>query len=145
MPSPTTPPSPTRAIRLMHAALMLGPVLAAVVFTIVRRARPLPALPQGSVISLAVTLAAIGLIAVALTVLRPGIPEQAPEQSTDAFWGDGGVRIRALTMWAVIEGATLCAAMGYLLTGATAPALALVLGIITLWMLRPARFERDNA
>jgi hypothetical protein len=144
MPSPTTP-STARAVRLMHAALTLGPVLAAVVFTIVRRASPLPALPQGSVISLALAVAAIGLIAVALAVLRPRIPEQTPEQSADAFWGDGGIRFRALTMWAVIEGATLCAAMGYLLTGATAPALALVLGIITLWTLRPARFERDNA
>ncbi len=40
-----------------------------------------------------------------------------------------------------VEGASLLGAVGYLLTGATAPGLALALGVVTLLSLRPSRFE----
>jgi len=44
-----------------------------------------------------------------------------------------------------VEGAGLLGAVGYLLTGATAPAIALVLGIVTLATLGPRRFEQGDA
>lgn len=144
MPQPTIAPLNARAMRLIHAALTLGPLLTGIVFTIVRRTSPLPVLPQASAISLALTIAAIVMLAVALTVLRPRIPQQPAEQSADAFWGDAQARMSALTLWAVVEGATLLAGVGYLLTGAPAPTLALVLGIVTLWSLRPKRLELNE-
>jgi len=141
MPEPTALPSSSRVVRLIHTALTLGPVLTTVMFVIVRRLSPLPALPQAAAISLPLTVGAIVLLVVALTVLRPRIPEQVSDQTPDAFWGDARVRMTALTTWAVVEGAAILAAIGYLLTGTMLPTLALALGLTTLWWLRPARLE----
>lgn len=144
MAAPPTPLPAARAVRLMHAALTLGPALAGVVFVIVRRVSPPPQFPGTTTIGLALSVAAIAILAVALTVLRARVPQQAPEQSVDGFWGDAAVRFSALTLWAVVEGATLLGAVGYLLTGALAPGMALALGVVTLLSLRPARFELDE-
>lgn len=133
----------SRAMRLIHLALTLGVTLAGSVFVVVRRVAPFPPLPQGRTIAIALAGAAIGILVVALTQLRPRIPEQAPQQSGDDYWGDARVRTAALTLWAAVEGASLIGAVGYLLTGAAAPAAALVLGILGLVSVRPARFERD--
>ncbi len=128
-------------MRLIHMVLVLGTTLSGVVFVVVRRVTPPPALAQASVIGIVLAVSAIGMVGVALTVLRPRVPQQAPEQSIDDYWGDATVRMTAMTLWAVVEGASLLGAVGYLLTGATAPGLALALGVVTLLSLRPSRFE----
>ncbi len=76
-----------------------------------------------------------------MRLIHMAVPQQAPDQSIDDYWGDATVRMTAITLWAVVEGASLLGAVGYLLTGATPPGLALALGVVTLLSLRPSRFE----
>jgi hypothetical protein len=127
-------------MRVMHLALTLGLTLAGAVLFIVRRVQEMPALVQPAV-GIALTVAAISTLVVAVTVVRPRVPEQTPEQTRDSYWDDATVRMMVIVLWVAVEGAGLLGAVGYILTGATAPAIALVLGIVTLASLGPRRFE----
>ena len=143
-PPRTTLPN-ARAMRVLHLALTLGLTLAGVVFFIVRRVQELPALVQSPALGIALTVAAASALVVAVTVVRPRVPEQTPEQTPDMYWGDATVRMTVMVLWAAVEGAGLLGAVGYILTGATPPAIALVLGIVTLATLGPRRFERGDS
>lgn len=143
-PPQTTLPN-ARAMRVLHLALTLGLTLAGVVFFIVRRVQQLPPLVQSPAVGIALAVAAVSVLVVAVTVVRPRVPPQAPEQTPDMYWGDATVRMTVIVLWAAVEGAGLLGAVGYLLTGATAPAIALVLGIVTLATLGPGRFEQGDA
>lgn len=131
-------------MRVLHLALTLGLTLCGVVFWIVHRAEPVPALVPAP-IGVAITVAAIGAIVVAVTIVRPRVPTQAPDQTPDLYWADATVRMTALVLWATVEGGGLLAAVGYLLTGATASAIVLVIAIVTLATLGPRRFEQGDA
>jgi hypothetical protein len=143
-PPRTTLPN-ARAMRLIHLALTLGLTLAGVVFFIVRRVQQMPVLVQSAAVAIALTVAAISALLVAVTVVRPRVPEQTPEQTQDLYWGDATVRMTVMVLWAAVEGGGLLGAVGYILTGATAPAIALALGIVTLATLGPGRFEQGDA
>jgi hypothetical protein len=143
-PPRTTLPN-ARAMRLIHLALTLGLTLAGVVFVIVRRVQQMPALVQSPAVAIALTVAAISTLVVAVTVVRPRVPEQTPEQTPDLYWGDATVRMTVMVLWAAVEGAGMLGAVGYFLTGAPAPAIALVIGIVTLATLGPRRFEQGDA
>lgn len=132
-------------MRVIHLVLTLGLTLAGVMFFIVRRVQELPALVHSPAVGIALTAAAISALFAAVTVVRPRVPPQAPEQTPDMYWGDATVRMTVLVLWAAVDGAGLLGAVGYLLTGATAPAIALVLGIVTLATLGPGRFEQGDA
>ena len=131
-----------RAMRVLHLALTLGLTLAAIVFFIVRRVQRLPPLVPSPTVGIALAVAAVSTLVVAVTVVRPRVPPQAPEQTPDMDWGDATVRMTVLMLWAAIEGAGLLGAVGYFLTGTTAPALAL--GVVTLATLGTRRFERGD-
>ena len=133
-----------RTMRVLHLALTLSLSLAGAVLFIVRRVQQLPALVPPAV-GIALAVAAVSTLVVAVTVVRPRVPLQAPEQRADVYWGDATVRLTVLFLWVAVEGAGLLGAVGYLLTGATAPAIALVLGIVTLATLGPRRFEQGDA
>jgi hypothetical protein len=139
-PPRTTLPN-ARAMRLIHLALTLGLTLAGVVFFIVRRVQQMPVLVQSAAVAIALTVAAISALLVAVTVVRPRVPEQ----TQDLYWGDATVRMTVMVLWAAVEGGGLLGAVGYILTGATAPAIALALGIVTLATLGPGRFEQGDA
>lgn len=141
--TPLETTQPARVMRLMNLALTLGLSLMAVVFVLLRRTGQAPALDIPPVAGTALTVAAIAMLVVAIAVVRPRIPPQASEQTTDMYWGDATVRMTVIMLWAAVEGAGLMGAVGYLLTGQTAPGIALVLAILTLVSLRPARFEQD--
>lgn len=143
-PPRTTAPN-ARAMRVIHLALTLGLTLAGVVFYLVRRVQQLPPLVHSPAVGIALAVAAASALVVAVTVVRPRVPEQAPEQTRDSYWEDATVRMTVIVLWAVVEGAGLLGAVGYILTGATAPAIALALGIVTLATLGPGRFEQGDA
>ena len=145
MQPPRTTLPKARAMRVLHLALTLGLTLAGVVLFIERRGQQPPALVQSPAVGIALAVAAVTALVVAVTVVRPRVPPQAPEQTPDAYWGDSTVRMTVIILWAAVDGAGLLGAVGYLLTGATAPAIALVLGIVTLATLGPGRFEQGDA
>ena len=131
-------------MRVLHLALTLGLTLCGVVFWIVHRTQPAPALVPAP-IGTAITVAAIVAIVVAVTLVRPRVPTQAPDQTPDLYWADATVRMTALVLWAAVEGGGLLAAVGYLLTGTTTSAIGLVIAIVTLATLGPRRFEQGDA
>lgn len=130
-------------MRVLHLALTLGLTLAGVVLFIVRRVQQLPVLVPAAV-GIALAVVAVCTLVVAVAVVRPRVPLQAPEQTPEMYWGDATVRLTVLFLWVAVEGAGLFGAVGYILTGATAPAIALVLGIVTLATLGPGRFEQGD-
>ena len=144
MPPPQTAPQNAKAMRLIQLGLTLGLSLMAAVFFILRRLGQVPAIEIPRVAGIALTVASISTLVVALTVVRPRVQPQAPEQTADMYWGDATVRVTVVMLWAGVEGAGLMGALGYLLTGALAPGIALVMAILTLASMRPSRFERDE-
>ena len=144
MQPPLTTLANARAMRVMHLALTLGLTLAGVVLAVVRRVQEMPPLVPLAV-GIALTVAAASALVVAVMVVRPRVPEQTPEQTPDTYWDDATVRMRVIVLWAAVEGAGMLGAVGYILTGATAPAIALVLVIVTLATLGPRRFEQGDA
>jgi len=130
----------TRAIRITHIALVLGLVLIAGTFVVLRQRSGL-ILAFGPF--LGVLLAAIALVnlTLALGFLAPRLPRRPADQSPDDYWTRTETRGAAIILWALVEGAGLLSWIGYLLTGAWAPAAVGVLAVASLVLLGPARFE----
>ena len=130
----------TRAIRITHIALVLGLVLIAVTFVVLRQRTGL-ILAFGPF--LGVLLAAIALVnlILALGFLAPRLPRRPADQSPDDYWMRTETRGAAIILWVLVEGAGLLSWVGYLLTGAWAPAAVGVLAVASLALLGPTRFE----
>ncbi len=130
----------SRAVRIMHGALVAGLTLVGGVFFLLLRI-------QGQALGAAPTLASvlaglsISLLAVAVAVLRRRVPERRPDQSPDAYWATVETRGAAIVLWALMEGAGLLAWIGYVLTGRAVPAAAAALAIAALILLGPSRLE----
>ena len=130
----------TRAIRIIHIALVLGLVLIAGAFFVLRQRTGLM-LAFGPF--LGVLLAAIALVnlILALGFLAPRLPRRPADQSPDDYWMRTETRGAAIILWVLVEGAGLLSWVGYLLTGAWAPAAVGVLAVASLALLGPTRFE----
>lgn len=130
----------TRAIRIIHIALVLGLVLIAGTFFVLRQRTGLT-LAFGPF--LGVLLAAIALVnlTLALGFLAPRLPRRPADQSPDDYWTRTETRGAAIILWVLVEGAGLLSWVGYLLTGVWAPAAVGVLAVASLVLLGPARFE----
>jgi len=130
-----------RLVRILHSALLAGMALSGAVLYLVRR---MPhALPTLEIPRLGLVFAVVPalLLVVAVTALRPRVPERSTGQNADAYWNELRSRGASLVLWASIEGAGLVGAVGYFLTGATAPAVAFGLALAALVQFRPGRLE----
>jgi hypothetical protein len=125
---------------VLHAALVAGVAVIGLTFALLERLNG-PFLPTASAIGTAFAAAGGVLVVAAFLLLRPRIPECRPDQSPDAYWSDVQTRTAALLTWVGLEGAGVVAAVGYLLTGRTAPAAVAVLALATLVWLRPSQIE----
>jgi len=140
-----TPSIPfSRTVRMMHGALVGGLMLAGVAFFVLLRVqgRPLGGAPK---VGITLAILAVGLLFVAVAVLRRRIPERRLDQTPDVFWVSAETRGVSILLWAVVDAAGLMGWMGYVFTGGTAPAVAAVLSIVTLLMFRPSRLEANGA
>ena len=135
---------PSRSARLLHAALAGGLALAGVVFalSVAVLKGPLGDAPIPAVAFAAVALAQIG---VALAVFRPRIPARRFDQSAEDYWSSSEVRGRSVVVWALLEGAGLFAAVGYVLTGGIAAAAVALIALVALLGVRPLRLEGEGA
>ncbi len=88
-------------------------------------------------------LAGVGAatLAGALAVLRPRVPARCSEESPEVYWAEATTRAAAIVLWATVEGGGVVASVGYLLTGALAPAVVAAFAIAALLSLRPARLQ----
>jgi len=130
-----------RLVRILHLALLVGMTLCGAVLYFVRRMPHAPSIGGIPALALAFAVVPVLLLVVALAVLRPRVPERPTGQDADAYWSELGSRGASLVLWATIEGAGLVGAVGYYLTGATAPAVAFGLALAALVLFRPGRLE----
>ena len=130
----------TRAIRIIHLSLVLGLVIVAGVFYILRQRT---GLTFGFGPSLGMIMAGIGLVnlTIALGFLTPRFPERPADQAPDDYWAPSETRGAAIILWALVEAAAILSWLGYLLTGSRVAAAVGLLAILALSLLRPARFE----
>ena len=130
----------TRAIRIIHIALVLGLVLIAGMFFVLRQRT---GLMLGVGPFLGVVLAAIALVnlTLALGFLAPRLPRRPADQSPDDYWTRNEIRGAAIILWAMVEASAALSWLGYLMTGAWVPAAVGLLAIAALTLLRPARLE----
>jgi hypothetical protein len=127
-----------RTIRLMHASMILGVILFALVthFVLKPSFGDSGALPVPANILLGASLAAC----VISILLRRRIPHRSTAESADLYWATAATP--ALVAWAPLEFAAMIGVFVYSRTGAQ-PALALaILEILLFVMLSPRYFER---
>ena len=136
--SRTTAPT-AKSIRLIHAALITGVLLFALVAHFVLRPT-LAASPQFSpalvraLLGVAVTLCAVSLL------LRQRVPRKSTDESADLFWTRANTP--AMVTWATIEGASLLAVFLYGQTSEPgAVGVAAIAVLIFVW-INPGYFER---
>jgi hypothetical protein len=133
-----------RVVRILHTALLGGLILSGAMLYLVRRVLQPPSVGEARVLTLVLAVVSVVLLVIAVGALRPKIPDRRPEQDVNAYWGDADSRGSAIVLWAAIEGAGLVGAIGYFLTGATAPAVAFALAFAALALFRPGRLEGDG-
>jgi len=135
---------PALAIRILHGSLLTGASLACAVLAFIRhQTQPWldPAILAGGIPA----VLAVGLLVVALTVVRSQIVPRAYPQTADVYWSGPQTRGRVVLFWAMIDGAILLSLVAYFLTGGRDPAVTGVLGLLVLAWGRPAVLEGDEA
>jgi len=137
--------NPTRAVRLLHGALVGGLAMSGAVFVLVRRLSLGPTFPLPPILAFVLAGFTIIVVLLAARIVRPTIPDRQVDQSSDAYWSDAIRRGRALILWAMTEGSGLVAVIGYYLTGVPATAIAYAVALGTLIMFRPSRLEATGA
>ena len=80
--------------------------------------------------------------ATALLVLKPRVPERRPGQSVQEYWSNIEIAGKAMTVWFLLEGAGMLAAIAFLLTGVSAAGLVMALTIVAFWMTGPNTFAK---
>lgn len=141
----TQPINPARGITILHGVITSGLILITAILALNLRLRGGPALADASMIGHVVAGAGAVLVAVALGVVRPGIPERRRDQEPDVYWNESAIRGRALFTWFLAEAGGVFASLAYLLTGAFTAVAVAVLAILALFWVRPARIEGEGA
>jgi hypothetical protein len=111
--------SPAASARIIHAALVLGVVVATAVLLAVRAAAAASAAPSAAPPILLPVLIAVGLVAVASALfLKARLPERGSGTTEDAWWAAN--LARAIPVWALLEGAGMVGAVFYFIGVGTA-------------------------
>jgi len=131
---------------MVHTALLGGLILSGATLYLARRLSQPPPPPVGEarVLTLVLAVVSVGVLVIAVGMLRPRVPERRSEQNPEAYWTDASSRAAAIVLWAAIEGAGLVGAVGYFLTAAAAPTVAYALALAALVLFRPGRLEGDG-
>lgn len=124
--------------------LLAGLAVSGTAFLVVLRMAHGPVMRGVPVVGLALAGCAVAVLGTAVTVLRARVPSRSPAQAPDAYWEDAGTRAAALVLWAVIEGAGLLAAVGYLVSGGMVPAAVFAAALGTIALLGPGRLEDQD-
>lgn len=140
MPAPRAIAYTSKTIRLIHAAMVAGVLLFAIISHAVLRptmkaSQDIPAL------ALNVALVAALAICVLALLFRRRIPRRSNDVSPDLFWRTAATP--ALIAWAPAEGACLLAIIFYALTGSQAAVVVAAIAIVVLLVgLNPRYLER---
>lgn len=137
--APRTTVQTAKTIRMIHASLLFGVVLFAIVGHFLLRpalagGAPLPAVLVPALLGLSLVLFGIAL----LFVNR--VPRRSTDASADLFWSTAATP--ALIAWAPLQMAGLIAVFLYAQTGSSLPITIAAVAIVLMAVLRPGHFER---
>ena len=141
MTTPQAIAAPARTMRLIHAAMITGVVLFALVAHFVMR--PTMTTPNDTWSPAMVRTflgVALGLCAVAL-LLRRRVPRRSAGTSADAYWSSEA-RPAAMLMYGPLEAASLGSIVAYMNTGAPAAVAVGAIAVVLFITLNPASLER---
>ena len=130
--------APATLPRVIHAALVGGCVLFALVIYFVVRPQRSDAIAPGMLYAL--LGAAVSAILVAFVVLKPRIPLKSTNESADLFWTRASAP--ALIAWSAVEGGALLSIVGYMLSGSPLALGTALAAIVALVAMHPGRIER---
>lgn len=134
------------SVSLLHRVLGIGLVTVGSVFVVLAYVGVVPLLgDDGAGLVIAYAFSGIGFVvtAIALLLLKPRVPERRVGQSVEQYWSTPDVRAKVLPVWFLLEGATMVAAVGYLLTGELAAAIVAGAGIVAFWISGPQAFTKE--
>lgn len=141
MTTPVQQPQPSpQSVRMIHAPMVLGVIMFAIVarFAFVPRVRP-----GGGLVSLLPVLIGVSLAGCVLGILLSyRVPRALNGESGQSFWMRAWRN--AIISWALLEGAALLAVVVYSQTASRAAIAVAVLIIIVFALLNPGYFERRN-
>lgn len=133
--------APARSMRLIHAAMITGVLLFALVVHFKLRPTMATSNAEWSP-AMARTLlgVALGACAVAL-LLRRWVPRRSAGESPDAYWSSTA-RSAAMIMWAPLEAACLASIVVYLNTGTPIAIGVGAIALVLFLVLNPAALEK---
>ena len=138
-----TTPQAAQTARVIHGALLGGLLAIAAVFLfLVFGMHVGPLMPEGKTTAMiGYLLAACALLSMVagFALLKPHVPTRSSGQDAAAFWS--AALGPAISVWAVVEGSGIMAAVGALLTGLLAPAIVVVIALGCLVMVRPSQLD----
>src|SRR5687767_334039 len=132
-------PTTAATAQPLHRSLGIGLVMMAAVMSFLRYRGLAPALPPDNIRLIAYALSgfSVVLVAVAVVVIKPRVPDRRPQQSVEDYWSTPEVGAKAFLVWFLMEGAGIMAAVGYLLTGQSVAVAAMGLAIVAFWLCGP--------
>jgi hypothetical protein len=126
---------------LLHRILGIGVTTVATVFLVLTYLGIAPILrePDGFEQTVAYGLSGVAaaVVALALLVVKPRIPDRVFGQSVEEYWSEPKVRQNVTLIWFLMEGAGILAAIGFFLTGAVVSAIAMGGAIVIYWLSGP--------
>lgn len=136
--------SAARSVRILHGTLTVSVVLITAVFIVLDRVFHLPpVLSDLPVVGRVLAVIGVLMVAGALAILRPKIPERRSDQTPDAFWEDVTTRGAALLVWALCEGGGIAGAVAFRLTCEPLTLGAAAIALIAMTWTRPGALERS--
>src|SRR5688572_23970497 len=125
-------PTTAATAQPLHRSLGIGLVMMAAVMSFLRYRGLAPTLPPERITLIAYTCSGfcVVLVAVALLVIKPRVPDRRPHQSIEEYWSTPEVGAKAFLVWFLMEGAGTIGAVGYLLTGETVAFAAMGVAIV---------------
>ncbi len=126
---------------LLHRILGIGVTTVAAVFLVLTYLGIAPILrePDGfeQIVAYVLSGVAAAVVAVALLIVKPRIPDRVFGQSVEEYWSEPKMRENVLLIWFLLEGAGILAAIGFFLTGAVVSAIAMGGAIVIYWLSGP--------
>ena len=132
-------------MKILHSALVMGLLVVSAVFVFLLQTRawqPLIAVPS---VGLALAGLSLAILLAAILGLRPRMTQRRSDESPEMYWAVPTNRAAAIVLWAILDGAAFLGLVGYVLTGALAPAASAALAVSGLILVRPSRLEEGGA
>lgn len=125
--------------RLMHAAMVVGPLMILSIYAYMLFAVTGPILGTGGVIGLALAVVAGTTVVLAASLFRGRVPRRPASQPVAAYWADARTISAAIVLWVMFEAAVVMALTAWLLSGSRVALVVALVALGTLILHSPGR------